>query len=324
MTTGLRKIFITGGGGFIGSHLAERLLPSSEVVLFDNFRRNSLSLAPALQSSPNVRIVTGDVLDPESIRSGIAGSDAVLHLAAIAGVSSYYSEPLTTLHVNILGTVNLLQEAVRAGVKMVVDFSTSEVFGPDALWVDEESPHGIGPVSDLRWTYAVSKIAGEHLTLRTTRKHSIKGVVLRPFNVYGPRQTGEGAISNFCRAVAKGEPMMVYGDGSPIRAWCYVSDMVDAVMAVLERQPDGEVFNIGNPAEVETTLGLARRMQRLVPGAQIEFKEMARSEVRSRVPVIDKARRLLGFAPKVDLESGLRETLNWTRSNLASMGVGAQ
>ncbi len=318
------KVFITGGAGFIGTHIAERLLHAAEVVLFDNFRRDSLSLAPALLSAPNVRLLTGDVLDSDSIRAAITGSQVVLHLAAVAGVSSYYAEPLKTLHVNILGTVNVLQEAVRAGVEMMVDFSTSEVFGPDALWVDEEAPHGIGPVSDLRWTYAVSKIAGEHLTLRTTRRHSIKGVVLRPFNVYGPRQTGEGAVSNFCRAVSKNEPMIVYGDGSPIRAWCYVSDMVDAVMAVLERQPDGEVFNIGNPAEVTTTLGLARSIQRLVPAAQIQFKDVARSEVRSRVPVIDKARRLLGFVPKVDLDSGLSETLKWTRANLASMGVGAQ
>ena len=188
MGTKFGKVFITGGARFIGTHLAERLLTRTEIVLFDNFRRNSLSFAPTLQSAPNVHLVTGDVLDAASIRSAIAGSDVVLHLAAIAGVSSYYTEPLQTLHVNILGTINVLQEAVRAGVKMVVDFSTSEVFGPDALWVDEQSPHGIGPVSDLRWTYAVSKIAGEHLTLRTTAKHGIKGVVLRPFNVYGPRR----------------------------------------------------------------------------------------------------------------------------------------
>jgi nucleoside-diphosphate-sugar epimerase len=318
MSVPFHKVFITGGGGFIGTHIAERLLPFADIVLFDNFRRDSLSLAPALQSASNVEVVTGDILDAESIRAAIDGADVVLHLAAIAGVSSYYSEPLTTLHVNILGTINLLQEAVRAGVKMVVDFSTSEVFGPDALWVDEQSPHGIGPVSDLRWTYAVSKLAGEHLTLRTTRKHAIKGVVLRPFNIYGPRQTGEGAISNFSRAVLTGEPMTIYGEGSPIRAWCYISDMVDAVMAVLDHQPDGEVFNIGNPGEVETTLGLARRFQRLVPDAQVQFKEMSRSEVRSRVPVIDKARRILGFAPQVDLDVGLRKTLDWTRDNLTS------
>jgi nucleoside-diphosphate-sugar epimerase len=323
MSVPFHKVFITGGGGFIGTHIAERLLPSADIVLFDNFRRDSLSLAPTVRSAPNVRSVAGDVLDVESLRGAIAGTEVVLHLAAIAGVSSYYAEPLTTLHVNILGTVNVLQEAVRAGVKMVVDFSTSEVFGPDALWVDEESRHGIGPVSDLRWTYAVSKIAGEHLTLRTTRKHAIKGVVLRPFNVYGPRQTGEGAVSNFCRAAVSHEPMIIYGDGSPIRAWCYISDMVDAVMAVLHFQPDGEVFNIGNPAEVETTLGLARRFQRLVPGGRIQFRDVSRSEVRSRIPVIDKARRMLDFSPKVDLDAGLARTLDWARTNFAGKEASA-
>jgi UDP-glucose 4-epimerase len=324
MSARFEKVFITGGAGFIGTHIAERLLPFTEIVLFDNFRRDSLSFVPLLQSAPNVHSVAGDVLDLASIRRSIAGSDLVLHLAAIAGVSSYYAEPLTTLQVNILGTVNVLQEAVRAGVKMIVDFSTSEVFGPDALWVDEQSPHAIGPVSDLRWTYATSKIAGEHLTLRTAAKHAVKGVVLRPFNVYGPRQTGEGAISNFSRAVLMGKPMKIYGDGSPIRAWCYISDLVDAVMAVLEHQPNGEVFNIGNPTEIETTLGLARRFQRLVPKAQIQFEEMSRSEVRSRVPAIEKARRMIGFAPKVDLENGLRRTLEWTGANLSSVEAGAR
>jgi nucleoside-diphosphate-sugar epimerase len=311
---GIQRVLITGGAGFIGTHLAEDLSAHAEIVLFDNFRRDSLKSAPHLRENPKVRLITGDVLDTESIRQAMEGCDTVIHLAAIAGVSSYYSESLTTLKVNILGTVNLLEEVVRQKVGTFVHFSTSEVFGPDALWVQETTPHGIGPVSERRWVYATSKLAGEHFTLRFGENHGFRATTVRPFNIYGPRQTGEGAISNFCRAALSGKPITIYGDGTPIRAWCYISDMVAGVRAILNTPAAaGEVFNIGNPREVETTLGLARRVAALVPGSTIGFQDVARAEVRARVPDIDKARKILGYEPLVDLETGLRNTLEWFR-----------
>lgn len=310
----MKKILITGGGGFIGTHLAERLSRDSQVVLFDNFRRDSLSFVPDLKTSPNVDLRVGDVLDSEAVEKSCRGAHTVIHLAAIAGVSSYYKMPLKTLQVNVLGTVNVLNEAIRAGVKRVIHFSTSEVFGPDALWVNEESPHGIGPVSDRRWVYATSKLAGEHFVLRFGEEHGFGATVIRPFNVYGPRQVGEGAISNFCRAAARGEPLVVYGEGTAIRAWCYISDLVEAVELVLgSPSAAGQVFNIGNPSEAETTLGLARRIARQAPGAEIVRKEVKRSEVRARIPDIGKARKLLGFSPRVDLDEGIEKTLAWFR-----------
>lgn len=306
------KILITGGGGFIGTHLAERLSGKAEIILYDNFRRDSLSLAPGLHDNPRVTLVRGDVLDLELVEKTVGQADTVLHLAAIAGVSSYYEDPLKTLQVNLLGTVNVLEAARRCGVRSFIYFSTSEVYGPDALWVTEESPHGIGPVSDRRWTYASSKLAAENFALRYSEVYRFACSVIRPFNVYGPRQTGEGAVSNFCRAVSQGRPITIHGDGSPIRAWCFISDLIDAVEAVLDApQAAGEVFNIGNPREVETTLGLARRFQRLAPEVKIEFVDVPRTEVKARIPVIQKARDILGFEPKVDLDEGLRRTLEW-------------
>jgi UDP-glucose 4-epimerase len=306
------RVLITGGAGFIGTHLAERLCGRAEVVLFDNFRRDSLQHAPHLRSHPRVRLITGDVLDPAGVAAAVEGVDTVLHLAAIAGVSSYYHEPLTTLRVNVLGTANLLEAAARAGVRRFVGFSTSEIFGPDALWVDESSSSRIGPASDARWVYATSKLAAERFCLQYGAQYGFAAAVVRPFNIYGPRQTGEGAISNFCRAAAAGEPLVVYGDGTAIRAWCYIDDFADAIEAIL-RAPGaaGKDFNLGNPREVETTLGLARRVARLVPGARIESRPVARSEVRARIPVIDRAREVLGFEPRVDLDEGLRRTLAW-------------
>jgi nucleoside-diphosphate-sugar epimerase len=315
----MTNVLITGGAGFIGTHLAERLCAdgSYQITLLDNFRRDSLQYAPALKSHSNVKTVTADVENAAEVSEIIKGIDVVVHLAAIAGVSSYYSEPLQTLRTNILGTVNMLECASKADVRMFIHFSTSEVYGPNALWVDETTPHGIGPVADLRWVYATSKLSGENFTLRYAEKYGFDCAVVRPFNIYGPRQVGEGAISNFCRAVAKDQPMLIYGDGSAIRAWCYIDDLVDAVITLIKNPPkEHRVFNIGNPREVETTLGLARRVIAAdhLGKASCEFREGVHSEVRVRIPSIERARSVLSFEPKVTLEAGLKRTLEWFRT----------
>ena len=310
----MRKIVITGGAGFIGSHFAESLCDRKDVdiVLFDSFRRDSLAYALQLKSHKNVSVVSGDVQNADVVSSCFAGADMVFHLAAIAGVSSYYSEPLKTLQTNILGTVNVLEQAVKQKVRSVIHFSTSEIYGSSAMWVKETDACGIGPSSDKRWVYATSKLAGENFALRYGEQHGFDVAVLRPFNIYGPRQVGEGAISNFCRAVASGAPMMVYGDGSAIRAWCYIDDFVTVLNRLLEGVPkEAQVFNIGNDQEVETTVGLARRIKRLVPGSKIDFKEGVHAEVRARVPCIDRAKELLGYKPAVDLDQGLLKTIEW-------------
>ena len=310
------RIVITGGAGFIGSHIAERLAGSAELVLFDSLRRNSLA-STDLASLPNVTLVEGDIRDKGLVLETIRGADAVLHLAAIAGVSSYYKEPETTLRVNIDGTANVVDAVVAAGVPRLVYLSTSEVHGPEGHDVTEESPCAIGPSSDRRWVYATSKLAGEHLVLRGGETHGFAATVLRPFNVYGPRQTGEGAIRNFCLAAATGENIVVYGDGSAVRAWCYVDDFVDATLLALESPgAAGQIFNIGNPHAAVDTNGLAREFAELVPGVEVESEVVDRAEVAYRTPVVAKAAELLGFEPKVSLRQGLERTIEWTKSTL--------
>src|ERR1700690_862450 len=283
-----KRMLITGGAGFIGTHLAEAFLRGAPEVgpasagdpsrawtlrLLDNFRRDSLAYAPRLRENPAVEVITADVLDPAALDRALDGVDTVLHLAAIAGVSSYYKEPTKTLRVNILGTVNVLEAMLRANVKRIVYFSTSEVYGSEARDVDEESPHGIGPVSDRRWVYATSKLAGEHLTLRYGEEHGIAATCVRPFNVYGPRQTGEGAISNFCAALVKNQPLVVYGDGSEIRSWCYIDDCVAAVRSIVgTREAAGKSINVGNPSAIATTKDLAERAIKVAGRGRIEFK----------------------------------------------------
>ena len=310
------RYVITGGAGFIGSHIAERLAGNAELVLFDNLRRNSLA-STDLAEHPNVQLVEGDIRDRQAVLDVVQGADAVFHLAAIAGVSSYYNEPETTLRVNIEGTANIVDAVVAGGVGRLIYLSTSEVHGPDAHDVDEESPCAIGPSSDRRWVYATSKLAGEHLVLRGGETHAFAATVLRPFNVYGPRQTGEGAIRNFCLAAAEGGNLVVYGDGSAVRAWCYVDDFVDAVLLALGTpSAAGQIFNIGNPAASVDTNELARMVASLVPSIGVDSQSVSRAEVAYRTPVIAKARELLGFEPAVSLREGLERTLDWTRASL--------
>jgi UDP-glucose 4-epimerase len=307
------KILLTGGAGFIGTHLAERLCDRYKVVLFDNLRRDSLSGLAGLKEHPNVEFIEGDVLDIQGVKKAMDSCTIVVHLAAIAGVSSYYKEPARTLRVNLIGTFNVLECSRELKVDKVIDFSTSEVYGADAFNVSEESDHRIGPVSEYRWTYAVSKLASEQFTLRYGDTYGFRAFTVRPFNIYGPRQTGEGAISNFCRAAVNGEPIVIYGDGTPIRAWCYVSDLVDAVERMIEKDGlETGAFNIGNPQEAYSTADLVKLFcQAVGQDIQIVFKEVERTEIRVRVPNIDKAKRLLDFAPKVGLEEGIRMTYQW-------------
>lgn len=314
----MAKILITGGAGFIGTHLAERFSRMSgwDITLLDNFRRDSLKYAPQLKNDSRISILSGSVEDPQLVAEAVDKADVVVHLAAIAGVSSYYKEPLHTLRTNVLGTVNVLEQAAKKGIGSLIYFSTSEIYGSDALWVEETSPCAIGPVSDLRWVYATSKLSGENFALRYADQYGFGCTIIRPFNIYGPRQVGEGAVSNFCRAVVAREPLQVYGDGSALRAWCYIDDLVDAVVLTVESSPKEErVFNIGNPREVETTLGLARKVAALEDGVKLEHKDKGHSEVRARVPSIERARRFLSFEPKISLAQGLERTLSWFRAH---------
>jgi UDP-glucose 4-epimerase len=308
------RLLLTGGAGFIGSHLAERLVAAGNtVVIYDNLHRDSLQYTPGLCEHPALHMVAGDVLDAVSLQRAAAGCDIVVHLAAIAGVSSYHTLPTQTLKVNILGTINALEAAKAAGVRRFVDVSTSECYGPSCFAAREEHNHVLGPVCDRRWTYALSKLVSEYFTLYLGQEYDMACVTVRPFNVYGPRQTGEGAVANFCRAIVQGESLKVTGDGTAVRAWCYVEDFVDGMMAILQKPHlSGETFNLGNPQCIRSTRGLAEDLVRLTGGqSRIEHTPMPYTEIQVRTPSIDKARDLLGFEPQTTLEEGLRRTLDW-------------
>lgn len=312
-----KHIVITGGAGFIGSTLAGRLADRNRVTLFDNLARNTIQHTGGAQH-PNVSLVQGDILDPAAVKRVVAGADIVVHAAAIAGIDTVIKSPVKTMEVNMIGTANVLRAAQEAGVKdRVIEFSTSEVFGSMAYRVTEENQAVAGSAGEARWVYAVSKLAGEHLAHSYFREHGMPVVTLRPFNIYGPGQTGEGAIQIFIRKALRNEPISIYGDGSQIRAWCFVDDMVDALMLALERpEAIGESFNVGNARAVTTVFGLAEAVCRVLGSrSEIVFKPPLSADIELRIPETRKAAELLGFKAKVDLEEGIRRTADWYRSN---------
>lgn len=313
-----KHIVITGGAGFIGSTLAGRLAGDNRIVLFDNMARNTIQHT-GLQDNSNISLVHGDILDIDAVAEVVKGADIVVHAAAIAGIDTVIKSPVRTMEVNMIGTANVLRAAMLARVRdRVIEFSTSEVFGSMAYRVSEENQAVAGSAGEARWVYAVSKLAGEHLAHAYYREHNLPIVTLRPFNVYGPGQTGEGAIQIFIRKALKNEPITIFGDGTQIRAWCFVDDMVDALMLALERpEAVGESFNVGNARAVTTIFGLAEAVCRVLgSSSEIVFKPPLSADIELRIPETRKAEQLLGYKAKVDLEEGIRRTAEWYMNNV--------
>ena len=313
-----KQIFITGGAGFIANRLIAELVDCNQIVVYDNYTRNTLKNSP-YAGHPNILEIEGDVLDAEHLQRSMIGSQVVIHAAAIAGIDATLRNPVTTMRVNMLGTANALEAALQVGgIERFVEFSTSEVFGSYAFKVDETTQTVTGAVGEARWTYAVSKLAGEHLSHAYYKQYGLPTVTVRPFNVYGPGQTGEGALSIFIRKALAGEDLFIFGDGSQIRAWCYVEDMVAGVMRCLTHPlAVGESFNIGNSRAVTTIFGLAETVLRVSrSSSRIVFRESLAADIELRIPRVDKARELIGFQARVDLDEGLAATINWIRNHL--------
>ena len=291
-----KRILVTGGAGFIGTTLARQLSADNEVVLYDNLHRNALA---GTELEGEVELIQGDVLDADALTSALEGMTHLVHAAGIAGVDTVLGSPVTTMRVNVVGTYNALEAALanRETIERVVEFSTSEVFGQHAFNVSEGHVTTIGSVGEARWTYAVSKLAGEHMSHAYHSELGLPTVSVRPFNVYGPGQIGGGAIRAFIEAALAGRDLTIHGDGSQIRAWTYVEDMVRGVLLALEHpNAVGESFNIGNPRSAVTIFDLAQRIKRLSGcSGEITFQPLHYVDVELRIPNADKARELLGF-----------------------------
>jgi nucleoside-diphosphate-sugar epimerase len=311
------RVFLTGGRGFIGSHFVARFLGRrNAVTVFDNGRRDALAYS-GLDGNADLRSIKGDVTDRAALGAAIGDASHVLHLAAIAGVSSYYRSPLRTLEVNYGGTENLLSCLKdRPGVELIVGLSTSEIYGPEARDAREDGRTSQGSIWDRRWVYAISKLAAEKLAYAYHWEHGLPICWIRPFNVYGPGQVGEGAVSKFVFRALHGLPLQVTGDGQHVRAFCYIDDFCEAIETCLSI-PDaarGQSFNIGDPREPVTMLDLARRIVALTHSrSEIVFIPHAGEDVIHRSPSIERAGRMLGYEPRCQLDEGLRRTIDWFR-----------
>ena len=310
-----KTIFITGGTGFIGSTLAGQLLENNQIVLYDNLTRNSLK-DRSFKDHPNIKLIEGDVLDFDALTQAMKGADIVVHCAAIAGIDTVIKSPTTTMRVNMIGSANVLEAAYRqTNIERVVCFSTSEVFGQQAFRSNETDQTVMGTVGEARWTYAVSKLAEEHLAIAYQHEKGLPTTVVRPFNVYGPGQVGEGAMRIFIERALKNQTIEIHGDGTQIRAWCYVDDMIDGTLrAMIEPKAIGESFNIGNQRAVETIYGLANTVVRVLESkSPIVFAYKDYVDVELRIPAVRKAIDLLGFEAKVDLDEGILRTADYIR-----------
>lgn len=322
-----KLVLVTGGAGFIGSHIVDWLIKDNEVVVLDNFSSGKISNIKHHMGRDGFTLIKGDILDREAVREAVKGVDVVIHQAAVVGVKKYVERPLDVLTTNIFGTHNLIEECLREGVERFVFASTSEIYGKsERVPLKENGDRVLGATSIDRWCYSTSKAADEHFLFAYYEAHGFPMVILRYFNVYGPRQETSdysGVISIFIRRVLRGEPPLIHGDGEQTRAFTYISDAVEAtVLAASKKDAVGEVFNVGSREEV-TINQLARMIIELSGNEFIEPKHIPYEEfygtsyedIRRRVPDVEKAERILGFKAKTPLREGLKKTIEWYREH---------
>lgn len=328
MREGRGKVVVTGVAGFLGSHLADRLLAEGfEVVGLDNLSMGKLSNLEGALGNPAFRFLERDVTDPASFRGLGPEIRSIAHLAAFK--IPRYGKAIDTLQINVRGSENALEAARRAGCKLVLA-STSDVYGRNPQLPFAESDDSvIGPSDVARWSYAVSKLFDEHLAFAYQDSYGFPVTVLRLFGSYGPRHHltwWGGPQSVFITAALEDQEIPIHGDGLQTRSFTFVSDTVDGIFAAVTRDAaNGRILNIGSTFEI-TILDLARMIHRLAgrPGEPkvrfIPYESFAGGkyeDVRRRVPDVNRCRELLGVEARVGLEEGLRRTIDWQRRALA-------
>lgn len=309
------RAVITGGAGFLGSHLSELMLSRGwEVLVLDNLVTGSEDNVAHLKSNPNFRMARTDVSRYIDVQGPV---DAVLHFASPASPPDYLKLPIQTLKVGALGTHNTLGLALAKKAKYLLA-STSECYGDPSVSPQPESYWGhVNPVGP-RGVYDEAKRYAEAMTMAYHRYHGLNTHIVRIFNTYGPRmRLNDGrALPNFLYQALVGEPITVYGDGKQTRSFCYFSDLLDGIYRLLESD-EHEPTNIGNPQEI-TILEFAERVRKLVgTNAPINFHPLPQDDPKQRCPDITKAKRILKWEPKVNLEDGLQTTYEYFKDKVA-------
>jgi UDP-glucose 4-epimerase len=323
------KVLVTGGAGFIGSHLVESLLARGDTVtVIDDCSTGSIENAHMHEGHPTYRFVHGSVLDYPLVEDLIADADHVYHLAASVGVRWVIDNPLQSIITNVRGTETVLETAQRRGARVLIA-STSEAYGKnDADMLSEDDDRILGSTRVTRWLYAATKSLDECLAFAYWQEKQLPVVIVRFFNTIGPRQTGRYGmvVPRFVEQALRNEPITVYGDGQQTRCFTDVRDVVRAITALMDSEDAlGDVFNVGQSSEISIE-SLAQRIRHLaqssseitlVPYDQA-FAGGGFEDMRRRVPNVEKLRRVIGFSPSIPLEETLRHIVEERRGTLAS------
>lgn len=316
MTQSMKKILVTGGAGFLGSHLCDRLIAQGhQVICLDSFFTGSERNVAGLIGNPAFTLMRHDVVDPVRID----GLDEIYNLACPASPVHYQYDPIHTMKTSVLGALNMLELARETGAK-VFQASTSEVYGDPTVHPQPESYWGNVNTIGIRSCYDEGKRAAETLFFDYQRAHKLRIKVVRIFNTYGPRMAADDGrvVSNFIVQALRGEDLTVYGDGSQTRSFCYADDLVEGFMRLMNSDDSvaGPV-NMGNPGEF-TMIELAERVLRLTgSNSKLVFQPLPQDDPKQRQPDIARAKELLGWEPSVALEQGLERTIAYFRAALA-------
>jgi UDP-glucose 4-epimerase len=317
---GAKRILITGGAGFIGSHLTEELLRAGhEVTALDDLSTGSLANILGLRSEPRFKFVLGTILDEAKVDGLVREADEVYHLAAVVGVKLVFENPIQTILVNVRGTEIVLNACLKYAKKSLI-VSTSEVYGKDADAENKKfrETDDLSLGTSLRWSYACAKALDEYLAVAYHRKMGLPTVIVRIFNTVGPRQSGAYGmvIPRFITQALAGQPITVYGDGTQVRSFCYVKDTVAALLGLMaEPAAEGGIFNIGSE-EAVTIREVAEKIKAktgsasplvVVPYHQAYGRDF--EDIRFRVPDTAKLRDLTGFRPTMTLDRILDEVI---------------
>lgn len=311
------KVIVTGGAGFLGSHLCERLLKDGhEVIAIDNLLTGNRENIKHLESNPNFKFVEFDVINglPDDIQA-----DQIYHLASPASPNknnpqSYISYPFETMQVNSVGTGQLAEKATQMGARFLFA-STSEVYGDPTQHPQKESYRGNVSTIGPRSVYDEAKRFGETIVSAYVRTKNLDGRIIRIFNTYGERMADDGrVVITFIKAALEGKALPVFGKGEQTRSFCYVSDLIDGIVLAMEKGQKGEVYNLGNPNEF-TILELANKVKQLTDSSsELEFHDLPEDDPLQRCPDITKAKEQLGWEPKVQLEEGLSKLSNYLKT----------
>jgi UDP-glucuronate decarboxylase len=314
MTQNRKRILVTGGAGFIGSHLSLRLLNHGhEVLCLDNFFTGSKGNIEHLLGNPRFEVIRHDIVDPIHLEV-----DEIYNLACPASPVHYQENPIKTIKTSTVGMVNMLGLAKRTKAR-ILQTSTSEVYGDPETHPQRETYWGnVNPIG-VRSCYDEGKRVAETLCMDYHRQNGVSVRIVRIFNTYGPRMgVGDGrVVSNFIVQALKGRPITIYGDGTQTRSFCYINDLVDGLIQMMGQEKTVGPVNLGNPREI-TVKELAERIIQLTgSSSKIAHTRLPADDPKRRKPDITLARKILGFAPKVSLDEGLKETISYFKEVLA-------